>query len=1074
MKVSFKKFNERELVDLTKDLLEKRGYSLKKEEISLRPQPDLFQTAGSEDKIQTICEVVKFDAENDSALNRQIDSWQALFNTHHPDEFIVVFFSELPESKKQYCLNRLGPSLRERIKIFSPPDVEEMLKAYPDVHEKYFPQSWHVYYSMLSKELVHHYLTWRTSYSPSSPGLSLLENLLSVDRFKEENKWVEKLGSEGVDPMHIFASISGANLTTERKVKRINLIFKALQIKLEVFNIDFTGCPSPVIINLLSARNVSTQIEVWKLFYEAAANDTAIKAADFNAYDRWKGIDFRSLTILLFWSLSNKYLSLDKHTTTYLEARNIQIGDDRFRDYMQLNKNLQQYNYTDEIFGEQGIYREVVKLAYDVLALKKAQVEISTKLADFFESIEPTIQKEAPEPKPAKSLKKGSKKANLNEDLTNQELISKSKMGFRLIGLKLLDDCSKDITGVLFDKTFIFDNCFTLSEKEIRYHPERDLALYTLNKEKYTELDVNVAALVGKNGSGKSTLTEIIFSILNNVAYNFKSELKKEDLLSCKGICAELYWISSGKLYCLRIVNDLITIKTFSLKEKIFHLENDFINFTWEHFNELFYTISVNYSIYALNSEDLKLWIEKLFHKNDGYQTPVVINPMRTKGNIDINKENKLVRYRLMANLLQQDDIGEASIRNLTPSQRAHEINFKLDTNKNKYLYSSEDDDGNEQFVEYLVIQEQEERILSIVKSVFNIEPYESIEATNQAERYIIRKIISISSLYSKENQVFDYDKNQFGDNEKVTKFLTDIKDENTHKGFKLKQAINFLKYPQLWSREPEFTIEIDKASDDIDKICSQLEEGTYDFNDFLPPPIFDPFIITIKNNNEVIPFEKMSSGEKQLIYSINSILYHLKNIHSVHTDNSGRIKYRNVFLLLDEIELYYHPDLQRTYLFYLLKMIGKMDLSNTITGISVLLVTHSPFILSDIPNQYLLRLKAGKVEPFNPLQKTFGANIYDLLANDFFMDDGYIGKFAMKQINEVLDYVKEGKYTRDKHEQFMKITESIGDEAVNFKLKQLLDRIYNGSTDHILRELEAQKLALEKKIEKMKSNGRN
>jgi hypothetical protein len=88
MNISFQKFNERQLTELTKDLLAKRGYNLQKKEISLRPQPDLFQTYGSEDKIQTICEVVKFDSENDSVFNRQIDSWQALFNTHHPDELL--------------------------------------------------------------------------------------------------------------------------------------------------------------------------------------------------------------------------------------------------------------------------------------------------------------------------------------------------------------------------------------------------------------------------------------------------------------------------------------------------------------------------------------------------------------------------------------------------------------------------------------------------------------------------------------------------------------------------------------------------------------------------------------------------------------------------------------------------------------------------------------------------------------------------------------------------------------------------------------------------------------------------
>ena len=53
--------------------------------------------------------------------------------------------------------------------------------------------------------------------------------------------------------------------------------------------------------------------------------------------------------------------------------------------------------------------------------------------------------------------------------------------------------------------------------------------------------------------------------------------------------------------------------------------------------NELFYNIIINYSFYGLNSKDIDQWIETIFHKNDGYQTPIVLNPMRTDGNIDIN-----------------------------------------------------------------------------------------------------------------------------------------------------------------------------------------------------------------------------------------------------------------------------------------------------------------------------------------------------------------------------------------------------------------------------------------------------
>ena len=70
----------------------------------------------------------------------------------------------------------------------------------------------------------------------------------------------------------------------------------------------------------------------------------------------------------------------------------------------------------------------------------------------------------------------------------------------------------------------------------------------------------------------------------------------------------------------------------------------------------LFYTMVNNYSIYSYNSNQFRkespgpvCWIDSLFHKNDAYQTPVVINPMRSQGVININKEANLSRQRLMS-----------------------------------------------------------------------------------------------------------------------------------------------------------------------------------------------------------------------------------------------------------------------------------------------------------------------------------------------------------------------------------------------------------------------------------------
>ena len=66
-----------------------------------------------------------------------------------------------------------------------------------------------------------------------------------------------------------------------------------------------------------------------------------------------------------------------------------------------------------------------------------------------------------------------------------------------------------------------------------------------------------------------------------------------------------------------------------------------------------------------------------------------------------------------------------------------------------------------------------------------------------------------------------------------------------------------------------------------------------------------------------------------------------------------------------------------------------------------MLIITHSPFVLSDIPTTNILALQEGKPQA-RELQ-SFGANIHDLLNSNFFMLEGSRGKFAELVIREIV-----------------------------------------------------------------------
>ena len=160
-----------------------------------------------------------------------------------------------------------------------------------------------------------------------------------------------------------------------------------------------------------------------------------------------------------------------------------------------------------------------------------------------------------------------------------------------------------------------------------------------------------------------------------------------------------------------------------------------------------------------------------------------------------------------------------------------------------------------------------------------------------------------------------------------------------------------------------------------------------------------------MKNNEtgDDVHFETLSSGERQQVYSISSLLYHLSNINSVWFDTNGqRVVYEHLNIILEEIELYFHPELQRTYLKRLFDGIKQIDIPN-IKSLNICFVTHSPFVLSDIPARNILALKKDIRDKEKISLSTFGANIHEMLKNSFFLKNGSIGDYASWVIRQII-----------------------------------------------------------------------
>lgn len=178
---------------------------------------------------------------------------------------------------------------------------------------------------------------------------------------------------------------------------------------------------------------------------------------------------------------------------------------------------------------------------------------------------------------------------------------------------------------------------------------------------------------------------------------------------------------------------------------------------------------------------------------------------------------------------------------------------------------------------------------------------------------------------------------------------------------------------------------------------------------ELLPPPLFYTDI-RVKDKNDIRSnFNLLSSGERQLINVTSSIIYHLKNIDSIEVDmdvHQDLHSYKYVNIILDEIELYFHPEYQRQFIARLLFLLEKVRFFN-LKGVNFMLVTHSPFILSDIPKNNVLFLDKGNPMPAMA-ENTFAANIHTLLQHGFFLNNSTIGQFAKDKVNELFRIVHE------------------------------------------------------------------
>lgn len=674
----------------------------------------------------------------------------------------------------------------------------------------------------------------------------------------------------------------------------------------------------------------------------------------------------------------------------------------------------------------------------------------------------------------------------------------------KIIGIRIIDGKPDVIKNLKMGTWYPFGDFEEPSEKKNwtiigsnRRDEEMLNRLYkSATEESFADkMQISVQAIIGQNGSGKSTLAEIFLRLLNNFAYFLldekyrKPNKQKQEganipdvsmgrhLEMLGGFSAILYYEIDDKLLSIKFEDLLKGNGRMIFRDYKNGKGNEPIDATMSDnrrsliMRSFFYTIYSNYSIYSFAHDETdldeiecgKTWYSGLLHKNDGYVTPAVITPHRTKeGMIDAVHEDELATERLSVLSILYASQNKPFIDSIRPC----EIDYEFDENAEKRY--------EEEFIKLCkpIVNERPQKLLGFFRSAWEsyLKTYGvSIKYRNAqylidaAVSYLCYKSLKVCLNYAEfgnELGVSRSDGLVFLETnlDKCESVFRKLGSENfsSHATLKIRRCLTYLKEARYDIGNGMMSIKTFLARNAPHEISNdgrekQMPFRTYDEVFLLTLPSFYRWEIKYTSSKEKVALEEedkiftldtLSSGQKQMLYSASYLVYHINNIQSIKRDDF-RIIYHHINILMDEAELYYHPEYQRKLIAMIIDILGWCHVNGTkIRSINIIVLSHSPYVLSDVPNCNILYMKGGDVDrsPQSRMTETFASNIHTLLYNHFMLSNS-IGEVARRAIEEITNAVKRKKrLPQDDYVYYKMVVGMISEPMLRNPLEEMLE----------------------------------
>lgn len=655
---------------------------------------------------------------------------------------------------------------------------------------------------------------------------------------------------------------------------------------------------------------------------------------------------------------------------------------------------------------------------------------------------------------------------------------------FSLIAVRVMPGCSEAYRKGLHEQQFYFFNDRYVSEGDhIQPNPAR-----CQMPDDFFGRNINVQAVCGTNGAGKSTLFEIVYRIINNLCCRLECDSYRGGgatrLWYIQGLYAELHYELNNSLFTIACCGETMYFE----KEGEPRIDlNNGNHPNAENYNtiyrNLFYTLVTNYSMQSLVPIDYDLepvcdwrnatsdrnWLDSIYNKNDGYRVAIGIEPYKWGNKYDMERQEDFANTRTALLLLNNPefisgyhlDRIELEFDELVYGSKVEGFGFRNHVSGANYQALPPNDCLAIMFEKFEIDQ--------------NLAVHEKHEVLVSALAYIFDKILAVAHNYPTFEEFAHIQKElpnnyilaEEAQRNKFASLCEKIYTEPSHISTKIIQTINFIK--AFLSHDISFN-DCDLMNVFNYETYHRLYHEGNNFESleeqerhFIPP--YYKMTIWLRNlaTDACVEYSHLSSGERQFIQQMGSCMYHMRNLMSVqeyqNENNFDRPKYHYFNLVLDEIEIGFHPEYQRTFLCKLIETIENLGI-NQHNHVNIILSSHSPFLLSDLPQGRVLLLENGEMVRNDRFSNTFGANISTLLNEDFFLSNGFIGGYAQKKITEAI-YILKCERSADEdascQDSIRQLISLVGDPLLHGALVSLFNEHYYSTRDERIQALEAE-----------------